>query len=142
MADERLENWRRCWRAAAGVLARNELEALRAGLLLDDRCLLQGATTEPPPLMVCQDWPVEACCPLAYAGWQCGLTTVAEVEEFFARVCHEIDEALGEPAGCRWLLNWIDETPRAAMIAALLPEVETALAKPDAMKGTSDGSNG
>ena len=53
--------------------------------------------------------------------------TVADVEEFFARVCFEADQALGEPAACRWFLNWFDETPRQEMCAQLLPEVDLAL---------------
>ena len=27
-------------------------------------------------------------------------------------MCYEVDQSMGEPAGCRWLLNWWDETPR------------------------------
>jgi len=34
---ESQEPWRRAWRAAAAVLAPDELEALRAALLVDDR---------------------------------------------------------------------------------------------------------
>jgi hypothetical protein len=44
---------------------------------------------------------------VGYCAWQGdGLETVAEVEEFFARVCFEADQVLGEPAACRWFLNW------------------------------------
>lgn len=52
---------------------------------------------------------------IGFAGWQggCGISTVGDVEEFFARVCHEADERLKEVAGCRWFLNWYDDTPRA-----------------------------
>jgi hypothetical protein len=58
-----------------------------------------------------------------------GLETVAEVEEFFARVCFEADQVLGEPAACRWFLNWFDETPRDEMRRQLLPEVNRVLAQ-------------
>jgi hypothetical protein len=51
------------------------------------------------------------------------------VEEFFARMCFEIDQRLGEPAGCRWFLNWFDETPREEMRQQLLAEVKRALAQ-------------
>lgn len=44
-----------------------------------------------------------------------------------ARMCFEIDQRMGEPAGCRWFLNWWDETPRAKLFAQLLPEVELAI---------------
>jgi hypothetical protein len=74
--------------------------------------------------MVMQNWPVQNACALAFCGWQGeGLETVAEVEEFFARVCFEIDERLGEPAACRWFLNWFDDSPRGEMRTQLLSEV-------------------
>jgi hypothetical protein len=54
---------------------------------------------------------------------------VAEVEEFFARMCHEIDLALGEPAGCRWFLNFWDQAPRDVVRRELLPEVSREQAR-------------
>jgi hypothetical protein len=103
--------------------------ALKRTLQQDDPALIQGATTDPPPLQAVQDWPVEAACAVAYAGWQGeGLTTIGEVEDFFAQICFGADKALGEPAGCRWFLNWFDETPRAQMRFALLAEIDLALA--------------
>lgn len=50
-----------------------------------------------------------------------------QVEEFFARVCFEADQRLGEPAGCRWFLNWFDDTPRDQMRHELLTEVDRTL---------------
>lgn len=94
----------------------------------DDQRLVQGVTTSPPPLQSVQDWPVEAACAVGYCGWAGdGLETVGEVEEFFARVCHECDRLLGEPAGCRHLLNWFDEAPRDEMRQHLAGEVRLAL---------------
>jgi hypothetical protein len=76
-----------------------------------------------------QDWPVEAACVLGYCGWQGeGLQSVAQVEEFFARLCFEADQRLGEPAACRWFLNWYDETGREEMRRQLLAEVNRSLA--------------
>ena len=125
-----MESWRKVWRDGfAPQLATAGLEALRQALAEDDPRLIQGATTSPPPLQCVQDWPVEAACALGYCGWQGdGLETVAEVEEFFARVCFEADQCLGEPAACRWFLNWFDETPRDDMRRELLPEVNRSLA--------------
>jgi hypothetical protein len=125
-----MESWRYVWRNGVEPLLSVEgLEALRQGLTEDDSRLLQGATTTPPPLACVQDWPVEGACAVGYCGWVGdGLETVAEVEEFFARMCFEIDQRLGEPAGCRWFLNWFDETPRPEMRRELLLEVERALA--------------
>ena len=84
-----MESWRKVWREGlAPLLSMEGLEALRHGLVMDDARLLQGATTTPPPLQCVQDWAVEGACALGYCGWQGdGLETVAEVEEFFARMC-------------------------------------------------------
>jgi hypothetical protein len=124
-----MESWRKVWReGVAPLLSTASLEALRQALSTDDARLIQGATTTPPPLQCVQDWPVEAACALGFCGWQGdGLETVAEVEEFFARMCFEIDQRLGEPAACRWFLNWFDETPRDEMREQLLAEVQRAL---------------
>jgi hypothetical protein len=124
-----MDSWRKVWREGlAPQLSTEGLEALRRALAEDDPRLLQGATTTPPPLQCVQDWPIEAACVLGYCGWHGeGLETVAEVEEFFARLCFEADKVLGEPAACRWFLNWYDETPRAAMREQLLAEVSRSL---------------
>jgi hypothetical protein len=126
-----MESWRKVWRdGLAPLISTEALEALRAALCNDDARLLQGATTTPPPLQCVQDWPVEAACALGYCGWQGeGLESVAEVEEYFARLCFEVDQRLGEPAACRWFLNWFDETPRDEMRSLLLTEVNRTLAQ-------------
>ena len=126
-----MESWRKVWREGLEpLLSAKGLEALRQALVSDDPRLLQGATTTPPPLQCVQDWPVEGACGLGFCGWQGeGLETVAEVEEFFARTCFEIDQRLGEPAACRWFLNWFDEAPRDEMRRLLLAEVNRALAR-------------
>lgn len=124
-----MESWRKVWREGAAPLLSDEgLFALRDALINDDHRLIQGATTIPPPLMCVQDWPVEAACALSYCGWiGDGLKTVGETEEWFARVCFAIDNAVGEPAGCRFLLSWYDETPRDIMRAELLSEVNLVI---------------
>jgi hypothetical protein len=126
-----MDSWRKVWRdGLAPLISTAGLEALRAALNSDDARLLQGATTTPPPLQCVQDWPVEAACVLGYCGWQGeGLQSVAEVEDYFARLCFEVDQRLGEPAACRWFLNWFDETPRDEMRSLLLPEVTRTLAQ-------------
>jgi hypothetical protein len=117
--------WRHVWRkGVAPLLSPEALAALAAALAADDPRLLQGATTTPPPLNCVGHWPVEAACVLGYCGWQGdGLQTVAEVEEFFARLCMAVDFRLGEPGGVRWFLNWWDETPRPQARRLLLAEI-------------------
>ena len=126
-----MESWRKVWRdGLAPLISTAGLEALATALCNDDARLLQGATTTPPPLQCVQDWPVEGACALGYCGWVGdGLETVAEVEEYFARLCFEVDQRLGEPAACRWFLNWFDETPREEMRRLLLAEVNRSLAQ-------------
>jgi hypothetical protein len=122
--------WQKVFREGIALLiSTRALLALKRALQQDDPALIQGATTDPPPLAVIQDWPVEAACAVAYAGWHGeGLQTVGNVEDYFANVCFEADKLLGEPAGCRWFLNWFDETPRPQVRLALLAEIDLALA--------------
>lgn len=124
-----MELWRKVWRqGVAPQLSDAGLGALRQALLSDDERLLQGATTTPPPLMVAAEWEVEAACPIGFCGWQGdGLATVQEVEEYFARVCFNCDQAIGEPAACRFFLNFFDESPRLEVRLALLAEVEAEI---------------
>ena len=80
--------------------------------------------------MCVQDWPAEAACVIGFCGWQGDrLTTVGEVQQHFARCCFEADQRLGEPAACRWFLNWFDATPRDEMRRDLLAEVERELTR-------------
>lgn len=125
-----MESWRIVWRDGfVPVLSTTGLMALRDALRSNDPRLVQGATTTPPPLMCVQDWPVEAACALGVCGWLGdNLESVGQVEEHFAKCCFEADQRLGEPAACRWFLNWFDDTPRDEMRRELLAEVELALA--------------
>jgi hypothetical protein len=92
-------------------------------------CVEQAPNGVQDALVTTKDWPVEAACAVAYAGWQGkGLATIAEVEDFFAQICFGSDQALREPAACRWFLNWFDETPRDQMWRGLLAEIDLALA--------------
>src|SRR5438552_11848691 len=142
MTDQKtLEPWRDCWRRGiAPLLSIANLQALREALAADDPRLVQGATCVPPPLQCVASWPVEAACPLGYMGaMEHGgiarlsrdnydkegklrrqdtgdYATVEQVEMYFARLCFEADKLLGEPATCRYFLNWFDFTPRGEVL--------------------------
>lgn len=137
---EPLESWQWAWRYGfAPQCTTHALEKLRDALTNDDPKLLQGATTNPPPLASMSDFPCEGACLVGYLGWHLDDTDclVGEVEEAFARLCFEADQRLGEPAACRWLLNYWDDTPRDTMFAAMLHEVEIEL---DRRKHETDSS--
>ena len=150
-----MESWRLVWRdGILPSLPTDGLAALAEALRTDDPRLVQGTLCTPPALMCVQDWPIEAAECIAFVGasvlggFVCtaeesrragrmgpparsneeGAARVGQVEEFFARVCFEADDRLGEPAACRWFLNWFDDTPRDQMRRELLAEVELALA--------------
>jgi hypothetical protein len=134
--------WQRVWRLGiAPNLLTAGLRALQWALVTSDPALVQGVTMEPAPFGQFGDFPVSAACAVAYAGWKSErLETVAEVEDFFARVCSHADETLGEPAAIRYFIDWFDATPVDRMRPALLAEVTAELARrsrhtPDAACG-------
>ncbi len=128
-----MEAWRAVWRTGiTPFISTAGLLALKKGLQEDDPNLIQGATTTPPPLLVVLKWPVEAADFAGYAFWQGdkqGEATVGECEGEFARVMYECDQVMGEPAACRHVINWFDDTPRDDMRRELLSEVELALSQ-------------
>ncbi len=124
-----MKSWQEVWHdGVAPWLPTRGLEALQAALVRDDPRLIQGATTLPPPIDGAQSWPVEAACVIGFSGWQGrGLESVEEVEQFFAFVCGQAEEQLGETSACRWFLNWYDTTARSEVRLRLLAEVEQVL---------------
>ena len=127
-----MESWRKVFREGfAPILSTPALKALQKAVQEDDLKLIQGATTNPPPLRCVMDWPVEMACAVSFCGvvdhGGFGISTVGQVEEDFSHWCFECDQRLGEPAACRWFLNWFDETSRAEVFRLLLPEIELEL---------------
>ncbi len=118
-----MQPWERVWKAAAPLISTKALAALRRALEDDDPRLIQGATCSPSPLLVNARARCEAGCLLGFTGMAEGCKTVEKVEAYFCRMCYEIDQKMGEPAGVRWLLNWFDEEPREAVFARLLAAV-------------------
>jgi hypothetical protein len=124
-----LESWRAVWRRGiAPTLPTAGLKALEVALATDDKALVQGATTTPPPLMCVADYQCEAGCAIAYCGWKgLALRTVEEVDRYYQETLHKADQALKQPAGSRWFLNWFDDRPRGEMRRDLLAEVRREL---------------
>jgi hypothetical protein len=139
-----MESWKRVWRN--GFLPQIKTPVLRAlleAVQSDDPRLTQGSTSTPPPLMCVADWPIECGCLIGYAGAMelGGFETlsvdayvnkvksnptpakVGQVEEFFGTACFQADQRLGNPAECRWFLNWFDDTPRTEMRRELEAEL-------------------
>ncbi len=138
MATEQLPSWKKIWRNGfAPGISTEALRALKRACDEDDRRLIQQATTAPPPLMCVQDWPIEAGCALGFCGAvenggfappnSADGATVGQAEEYFARACFEADQREGEPAACRWFLNWFDDTPRDEMRRELATEIQLEL---------------
>lgn len=122
--------WQKCFRDGfAKVIPRKSLESLRDALVADSPMIMQGQTTEPRSLPSTGDWPVECACPIAFCGWlgEDGVT-VDEVNVFFGEMCYKADQLLGEPGGCRHVLNFVDDSERDKWRPALLAEAELALA--------------
>lgn len=126
-----MESWRMVWREGISpVLSTAGLESLWQALRTDDPRLAQGCSTTPPPLLSLADCPCSGADAIGWCGWQGqNLTTVGEVELYFARCCFDSDARMGEPAACRWFLNWWDDSPRDVARTELLAEVERTLAQ-------------
>jgi hypothetical protein len=124
-----MESWRKVWRdALAPLLPTKGLEALQKALIADDKQLIQGSTTSPPPLQCVEDYPLEGACGITYPLWKGeGLETVGQVENRFAQVCYKADHTTGVPGGIGWFFQWFDETPREEMRRLLLEEVQHTL---------------
>lgn len=123
-----MESWKTVWRKGLlPLLKRQDLLNLLDGLDKNDWRIIQGSTTMPLPLECVKNWDCEAGCLISYMGMRQGLELVGEVEEFFARMCLQIDQQLGDPAGCRWLVNWWDETPREKAFSMLREEIQENL---------------
>lgn len=123
-----MERWRVVWRDGfLPSLPTAGLRVLRQALVSDDPRLHQGRTTTPIASPRLAEAACEGACALGFCGWRGG-SSVGAVDEFVNRACWEADDRLGEPAACRWFLNWFDETPREQMRRGLLAEVDLALA--------------
>ena len=151
-----MESWRDTWRRGfAPVLSTDGLRILAEALRTDDPRLIQGSTSIPAPAYASaagvRDLLVEAADFLGFVattqagGFVCtaeeyrardgapphtnpNAAKVGVIDEFWANTCLAADRHLGEPHGCRWLLNWFDDTPRDEMRRELLAEVERELA--------------
>lgn len=139
-ADGPIEVWKSVWRKGfAPILSLPQLEALKRGLESNDPTLIQGATTNPPPLDCMGDWAVKSACAVAFCGWEKDKSTVNDLSVFFGRACYEADRLLGEPAACRWFFNYFDESPREVAFRDLLAEVNREIKLRESLASESDG---
>jgi hypothetical protein len=108
------------------LLSTKGLEALASALQRNDPRLIQGKTIDPPCLAFTEKESVEGAW-AAMDGQRLYSFAVAELDWQFAKLCLDAGERLGDPAACRYLMNWIDDTPREEMRSQLLGEVVIAL---------------
>jgi hypothetical protein len=134
-----MNSWRKVFRdGIAPQLSTPALEELRKALSGDDPALLQGQTTAPLPCPDNDSLPVAGACPIALAGWRGeGLETVAEVEDYFARIVLGSDQALGQPASCRYFFHFADAVDRQTFRRELLAEVTQVLTERDGQAGAA-----
>ena len=123
-----LEPWRKCWRIGfVPQMSERQLTALRVALEMDSPELVQGHTAIP----ICDGTAAcEGACAVGYACWRGdGLVSTFQVYQRFAEVCFEADRLIADPAGCRWFLQWFDDTPREEVRRDLLGEIDAELAR-------------
>src|SRR5262249_14284745 len=127
-----MESWRKVWRGGFSPLFFTVGGGgLGGGLENHPTPAPHRSGPPPPPPVSLAEWAAgEAACALVFCAWKGeGLETVGEGEQFFASFCFDADSPLGEPAACRYFLNWFDDTPRTQMRQELLAEVELVLAQ-------------
>lgn len=121
-----MSHWQRIWRfGIAPLLSAEGLAALAAALREDDPRLVQGSTTEPIPVPLNAECPVEGGCAIGFSLWQGhGLQRVGQLHLAFRRLCRSADDLLDEPLATAAFIRWFDETPRDEVRRLLLAELE------------------
>lgn len=114
------------------------LAALAEALAANSECVIHDATTEPPALEACLNWPLKAACLVVAGPWLAGeVRTVSEAESKFAELCFAADKAMGEPAACRHPISVCDDGPRdlarRMFLVEVLRELEGRECVPDAV---------
>lgn len=123
-----MESWRYVWRNGIAPLLNDEqLYALLGGLVNDDSSLIQGQTTNPPPLLSMADEPCRGGCLVAYALWKGTEKTVGEIELEFARIYFDCGSQLGDQDAIRYFLSWFDRAPRREAIDSMIGEAAESL---------------
>lgn len=121
--NEDMPAWQRAWRQGiAPQLDDDALESLAVALATGDKRLLRGSTVEPPSTMATRDWPVEACCPMAFLIWQGETMTVAELEQAWIESVALCDK-LTDGTASDFLRWWDLETEPVGKL--LLEEIRT-----------------
>jgi len=104
--------WQRVFRdGIAPQLSTTALLALVNALEAKDETIVRGVGCLPKPTPANADETVTAADAACYAIWRgYGVNKVGDLEERFAQLTFECDQLVGEPAGCRYFLNWWDDT--------------------------------
>lgn len=132
-----VRQWQNVWRLGISPhLSTEGLLALLKALLADDLALIQGATTEPPPISGCMDLEPVGHCPLIFCirfgqpqnpkglGW-----TIADLEQEWAELLGKVDATFKQVNAHRpWFAFW-DDSDRQTARWALMQEVTRTLAE-------------
>lgn len=126
-----MRQWQTAWRALAPFLPVAGLEALLTALRTNNPAIIRGCATSPAGDVLALRLDCEGADPLGYALWKgLGLRTVEQVRDAHAEACLLANEQLDDGEDhhrCRWLLTWVDSTPREEMLRELASEVEMFL---------------
>jgi hypothetical protein len=102
--------WQRIWRfGLAPLFSPAGLDALAEALRTDDPRLVQGASTEPMPIALFADCPVEGACAIAFPIWRTrGVDRVGALDREFRRLSSAANDLLDEPFAVIAFVNWFD----------------------------------
>lgn len=110
------------------LLKDEELWVLKGWLTMAPERFKQGYTLYPVPTPAEEPYMMPDCgCLITNIGRINMLKYADELYEYFARMCYNIDQNMGEPSAVRYLLNWYDDSPWEDVKNGSIEELEAAL---------------